>query len=439
MKVLVVDTELAGLDFALRCIDADHEVLLFQQTAHPIGRGFPGLKRTDDLQSAMKWVGRDGLVVPTGNSKFVRDLDRYREFGFNVFGPTVQSAALEIDRAKGMAAMKACGIDLPHFETFDSLGAAEKFARKSDRAYVFKPLGSEDDKSLTFVSNDPADLVGWIERQIARGAKTRKCMLQEKIDLIADFGVSSWFGPEGFLPDKAQECFEHKKLCNGEKGPNTGEMGTLTQYVERSKLFDEMLAPMAPILATLGHRGDFAIGVGVDTAGKAWPLEFTARLGWPAFYIQCASHKGDPAQWMMDLMNGGDTLKVDYRPAIGVVLAQPPWPRFDGAAERVEGVPIMGMDEVWDQVHPAMMMIGKGPNMDGDKVVDGPQHQTAGEMVAIVTGLGRTVEKARKAVYGAVDRIKFSDQLYRTDIGEKVEKCLPALHKAGYCEGLEYE
>ena len=178
--------------------------------------------------------------------------------------------------------------------------------------------------------------------------------------------------------------------------------------------------------------------MGIDSKGKAWPFEFTARLGWPAFYIQTAAHKGDPAQWMLDLCKGEDTLKVDYRPSIGVVLAQPPWPQFNGKPECTEGNPITGMEEVWEQVHPAMMMIGKGANMDGGKVVDGPQYQTAGELVAVVTGLGSTVSKAAKSCYSAISEVCFSDMIYRTDIGEKIEGPLPALRKAGYCMGLDY-
>lgn len=436
--MLIVDTELAGLDFAIRCVDAGHQVQLFQQTGHPIGAGFPGVKRISDLDAGMAWAGKDGLVVPTGNSKFVAYLDRYRELGFGIFGPTVQSAALEIDRAKGMEAMRACGIDLPHYETFDSLAAAEKFARKADQAYVFKPLGSEDDKSTTYVSDSPADMVGWLQRQQARGKKVSQCMLQEKIDMVAELGVSGWFGPEGFLPEKWQICFEHKKVHNGEVGPNCGEMGTVCRYGETDKLAEQILVPMAPILSALGHRGDFAVGCGMDSAGKAYPFEFTARLGWPAFYIQTASHKGDPAQWMRDLLDGKDSLRVDYRPAIGVVLAQPPWPQFDGKPECVEGVPITGMDEVWEQAHPCMMMIGKGPNMDDGKVKDGPQYQTAGELVAVMTGLGSTVTKARKSVYDAVEKIRYSDVVYRTDIGEKLEDALPPLHKGGYAMEMEF-
>lgn len=439
MKVAIIDTELAGLDFAQRCVADDHQVMIFQQTSRPIGEGFKGVKRSSDLAETMKWVGKDGLVVPTGNSKFVRDLDRYREFGFRIFGPTVQSAALEIDRKAGMEAMKSIGIDLPHYEIFDSLQAAEAFARKADKEFVFKPLGSEEDKSLTFCSKSPADMVGWLQRQQARGMKVSQCMLQEKIDMMAEVGVSGWVGPDGFLPGRFQTCVEHKALCNGEIGPATGEMATLTQYAEKDKMAEEMLLPLAPVLQALGHRGDFAVGCGIDKAGKAWFFEFTARCGWPAFYIQTASHKGDVCQWMSDLMDGNDSLRVDYRPAMGVVLAQPPWPQFNGKDEMVCGNPIAGMDDVWSQVHPCMMSIGRGPFMDGDKVKDGPIHQTAGELVAVITGLGSTVTKARKAVYGAIDEIDFADMIYRTDCGEKIEKCLPDLHRAGYLSTMEYE
>jgi phosphoribosylamine--glycine ligase len=429
-----------GLDLAARCVADGHEVRWFRPSPRTIGEGFAGVKIVDDWRASMAWAGKDGLIVTTGNAKWTTELDRYRDLGFGIFGPTAQSAALEIDRAKGMAAMKSVGIDLPHYETFDTLEAAQVFARKADQAYVFKPMGSEDDKALTFVSKSPAEMVGWLQRQIDRGMRLKApCMLQEKIDMVAEIGVSGWFGPEGFLPEKYQLCFEYKKLMNDDKGPSTGEMGSCTAYVAKDKLADEFLLPFAPILQALGHRGDFAIGCGMDAAGKVWPFEFTSRLGWPAFFIQVASHKGDVAQWMRDLLDGKDTLKVDYRPAIGVCLCQPPFPQWNGKPECVEGNPIAGMDEVWDQVHPAMMRIGKGPFMDGGKVKDGPVYQTAGELVAVVTGLGSTVSKARKSVYGAIDEISFSDMMLRTDIGSNLEEQLPLLHKAGLALEMDYE
>lgn len=757
LAVLIIDAEMLGLDFALRCKDAGHEVRWALSSKRPtkIGQGFH-ITIVDDWRQHMKWA-KDGLVITTGNAKFIRELDRWRDLGWKIFAPTERSAKLEIDRGFGMEEMQKVGIEVPPYEQFKSLKDAENFARKSDKAWCFKTLGSEEDKALSYVSSDPADMVGWLQRQQKLGMTLKgPCMLQEKIDMLAEVGVSGWFGPEGFLPKKWQICFEHKKLMNGEKGPNcysedtevltesgwrrfdqisksdliasydpetgeifyerptalhwtkgpdsmvhfknryvdilvtaghqmyaarrktsawkfyaasetpsefevlqtaktsasdkeyftlpgyldgrgythpalkipvdawaaflgiylsegscvpsgavkvaqipgekrdamravmlampfrfcepknvfkissvqlasylkkfgtsrvkyvpdfiktasarqidiflhwfcmgdgdwhegrrryhsaswrlisdiqelmlkigltgaitedhraentvfsieestrkkvavkrktvvpysgmvgcvtlptthllfvrrngrvaicgnTGEQGTICQYVETDKMADEMLKPMENYLLKSGHRGDFAVGCGIDKAGKAWPFEFTARLGWPAFYIQIASHKGDPAQWMRDLLDGKDALRVSRDVGIGVVMAQPRYPYNDSDPKEVEGVPISGCDEIWSDLHPAEMMTGRGPKMDGGKVVEGPICQTAGEYVCIVTALGDTVEKARNRVYRSIDKVSFPNAIYRTDIGEKVQKALPKLHEFGYAEEM---
>ena len=383
----------------------------------------------------MEWA-REGLIVLTGNFVFTRELDRWREFGYPIFAPTYQSARIEIDRMHGMKTAQAAGLAVPEYHVFNSLEETEAFARKSDRGWVFKPGGDEENKALTYVSSDPADMVGWLRRQIAAGKKMKQCLLQEKVEVLSELGVSGWMGPEGFLPDKWQVCVEHKKLMNGEIGPATGEQGTVCQYVESDKLADEMLVPLEPILRTLGHRGDFSVGAIVDTKGKAWFLEVTARCGYPAWFIQIASHKGDPAKWMKDLLQGKDSLRVSYDAAIGVVMAQPRYPYNASTPEMVEGNPIAGVEEGDDAVHLCSVMKGKGPKMEGGKITEGPILQTTGEYVLVCTGLGKTIESARKRVYGVVDDIKFPDRMYRTDIGEKVQKCLPTLQKHGYLADL---
>ena len=437
MRILCVDQEIQGLDFCLRAIADGHDVRLWRPTKNPVGKGFAGLKIVDDWRASMVWA-REGLVLMTGNAKYCMELDRFRPMGWNIFGPTEQSAALETDREAGMKAMEAVGLELPHYECFGSLAEARAFAKSADQAYVFKPLGSEDNKALTYVASDPADMVGWIDRQIARGMKVSKCMLQEKIDMAAELGVSGWVGPEGFLPNKWQICFEGKKLMPGDYGPNTGEMHTTTQYVTEDRMAEEMLLPLEPILRTLGHRGDFSIGCGVDSKGRAWPFEFTARCGWPAFYIQTASHKGDVAEWMLDLCKGEDSLRVDKRVAIGALLCQPPFPQWNGKPEDVNGNPISGLDDVWDDFHPSMIQMAKGPMMEGGEVSEGLCHQTAGEQIGVVTGLGKTVSEAREAVTKTVKAISFSDMMVRNDYGLKQEKELPILNKFGYATSMEF-
>jgi phosphoribosylamine--glycine ligase len=207
---------------------------------------------------------------------------------------------------------------------------------------------------------------------------------------------------------------------------------TVMQYAETDKLAEEMLMPLEPVLRTLGHRGDFAVNAMIDTTGKAWFLEFTARCGYPAWWIQTASHRGDPVKWMIDLLAGRDSLKVSYDVAIGVVMAQPQYPYDTSSPAMVEGIPIQGADDVMPDIHLVEAMMGTGPVMDGGKVVDQPVYETAGEYVLVATGLGKTVERARKRVYQTVDAIKYPNRMYRTDIGIKVIDKLDKLHRFGY-------
>lgn len=435
MNVLILDSDGVGLDFALRAAAAGHAVKLFRYTKKPsrTGEGFKQITLVDDYKPHMKWA-RDGLIFCTTNNRYLWEMDRYRaDFGYKVFGPTVASARLEINRKAGMDAFKAIGVDMPPYHTFKSLEDAEAFARKSSDAWVVKPMGDEEDKSLTYVSRDPADLVGWLRRQIRCGKALKgELMLQAKVDRLEEIGVSGWMGPDGFLPDKFQTCVEHKPLMDGDIGPATGEQGTVMQYSFKDKLAEQMLKPMEPVLRALGHTGDFAVGAMLDKQGKVWPLEFTARCGYPAWWIQTASHRGDPVKWMRDLLDGKDSLRVNYDVAIGVVMAQPFYPYNLSSPGQVEGVPVQGFAEAMPHVHPVEMMMGHGPVMEGGKLVERPTYETAGEYVLVATGMGKTVERARKAVYGVVDQIRFPNRMFRTDIGEKVIKALPALHKHGY-------
>jgi phosphoribosylamine---glycine ligase len=425
----------------MRAAAAGHEVKLFRYSKKPTryATGFsPLFTLVDDWKQHMGWVGRDGLVFLTANNRYVYDLDRYREMGFkNIFAPTVASAKLEIERSAGMQAMQAIGHEVPPYQTFSSLPDALEFARKSDRAWVHKPMGDEEDKSLTYVSEDPADMVGWLGRQIKKGKKVKgKVMLQEKVDALCELGVSGWMGPEGFLPEKFQACVEHKKLHDGEIGPATGEQGTLCQYYEQDKLAKEMLIPLEPMLRALGHRGDFSVGAMIGTDGKPHFLEFTARCGYPAWWIQAASHRGDPVQWMKDLLDGKDSLKVSFDPAIGVVMSQPHYPYETATPEQVEGVPIQGVEAVLSDVHLVEVMRGHGPGMKGGKVVDQPIYETAGEYVCVATSVGKSIEKARKKVYAVIDKVKYPDKIFRTDIGSKVIPKLAALKRFGYVTDL---
>lgn len=208
-------------------------------------------------------------------------------------------------------------------------------------------------------------------------------------------------------------------------------------YANRSKLSKEVLDPLEGYLQSLGHIGDVDVNCIVDDEGKAWPLEFTCRLGWPAFYIMTSQHE-EPCQWMLDALNGKDTLTVHEGVYIGVVLTHGRFPFNGGSKSDVTGIPIEGItDGIWPQIHLADAMAGKGVEMKGDKPVEKDMIVTAGEYVMCVTGSGETVRKARKDVYAVAERISFPDYNCRDDVGEDFVKDLPELQAHGYATDVE--
>jgi len=208
-------------------------------------------------------------------------------------------------------------------------------------------------------------------------------------------------------------------------GPATGEMGTVCRYVESSKLANETIRPMEDILRNLGHVGDVDLNTIIDDSGTAHCLEFTCRFGWPSTQILMASHKGDPVKWMKDALNGKDSLQVDDRTAIGVLMAAPPFPYPDEESEAA-GMLVSGIEEQWQNVSPWQIQL------------KGKQYFTTGPYVCVATALASDVHDAIPQVYETVNRIKFPNRIVRTDIGKRLEKQLPKLKSLGYEEMPEW-
>ena len=441
MKILFVDKSGdGGLDLAMRAIKAGHTVRYYLQNydpvKRPIGKGL--VPRVSEWQSSMRWAD---LVLLMGNDRWMLEMDRWRALGCRIIGGNAESAAWEIDRDKGMAVFKKAGIALPPYRSFTDYDAAIAYVKKQDRAFVSKPSGSCDDKSLSYVAKSPGDLVYMLERW-KKGGKRKglEFILQEKIDGV-EAAVGAWFGPGGFA-DGWEENFEFKKMMHSDKGPNTGEMGTVMRYVAQSKLAKMMLEPVEDQLDALGYIGNVDVNCIIDEEGTPWPLEFTMRFGYPAINIETSLFSMDPMEFLAGLAAGKPPAKAHKLNdvAVGVVMAIPPFPFEVPAYKEVVGVPLYGMTEsLAEHVHPCEMMQGAAPHSDDGRIENKPCLVTAGDYVLVATGTGPSVQDAARRAYQTLNRLDMpASPFYRTDIGRRLSKQLPELQRHGFNRGMRY-
>ncbi len=438
MKILIVDNYgESALDWALRCLDAGHQVrwhIAPDPRREMVGKGL--VERVADWRDHMRWAD---LVFLPDNTKYLAEMDAWRKRGVRIMGPSVAAAAWELDRGQGMHVLARAGIETPTSHEFSDYDKAVAFVKKEGRRFVSKPSGVEGDKSLTYCSKDAADLIFMLERWKRLGKAKSKFILQEFVPGV-EFAVGAWFGPGGFAQGW-EENWEHKPLMNGDIGPNTGEQGTVQRFVKKSKLADLLLKPLEEQLEAIEYVGCIDVSAIIDEKGNPWPLEFTMRPGWPAFNIQQALTKGDPAEWMIDVLGGRDPHCFDLdKVAIGVVMSLPDYPFDRRPIDEVVGIPLYGMTrENMGSVHPCMMMATEAPQMAGGNVVWAPCLAAAGTYVLVATGTGNTVGAAKRAAYSVVKDLRMpASPMYRSDIGDRLKKQLPELQKHGYATNLEF-
>jgi phosphoribosylamine--glycine ligase len=430
MKILVIDYDKCGLPFTLKCDEAGHDTKIWMPPS-PIGEGM-----VEKVKDWKKEIGKADLVFVTDNSKGIKELEPYHK-DHPIFGPNLKGSELELDRECGQNLFDLCGIDVLPYEVFTSYDKAIEYVKREGKPFVSKPWGGNPDKDLSYVPKTAEDLVSRLQKWKTLGTKP-DFMLQEMVT-GQEMAVGGWFGPGGFIP-WYNENWEEKRLMVGGLGPNTGEMGTVMRYVKSSKLADDVLLPVADYLHDIGYVGYIDVNCIVDDKGTPWPLEFTCRPGWPHFNLCMALHKGDPAKWMLDLLNGKSSLNVSTDICVGVVMALGDYPWDNMEPEQVEGWPIRGLSTItMDHVALSSAMMSRAPVKVGGKVVDKEVVCTAGSYVLIATGLGETVCAAREKVYETCDEINWPPhRIYRTDIGCRLEEDIPLLQKQGYAKGLDY-
>jgi phosphoribosylamine--glycine ligase len=202
------------------------------------------------------------------------------------------------------------------------------------------------------------------------------------------------------------------------------------------------MKPMEETLHKIGYVGMLDMNCIIDEkTGTPWPMEWTARPGYPMWNIMMSLHEGDPAQWMLDCVKGENTLDIQEKTCVGVVIANADFPFNKREDEDYLDFPVVLSDEIdYRAVHPCEVKLSKSVRMvDGVLTEDVLDWGTAGSYIVVCTGVGDSISEARDKVYKVVKGVKVgNDPQYRTDIGEKCEKALPKLKKFGFCERWKY-
>src|SRR6266850_2241811 len=207
---------------------------------------------------------------------------------------------------------------------------------------------------------------------------------------------------------------DHKRLRDGDRGPNTGGMGAYSPAPVvtpelHARVVREIIQPVLAGIAQEGHRytGFLYAGLMIDASGNPRVLEFNCRLGDPETQPILLRLKSDLFELIEHAMDGKlDRVKAEWdrRAALGVVLAAAGYPDAPKKGDVVTGLPAAGED---------FRVFHSGTALKDGAIV------TGGGRVLCVTALGDSIKVAQRRAYEVVEGIRFDGMQYRRDIGHR--------------------
>ena len=422
-KFLFVSLDGLIADIAWQVVKEGHEVQLFteSQSEKEIGNGF--VPKTDDWEREVEWA--DVIVFDDVLGQGAK-AQKLREAGRPVVGGTPYTDRLEDDRAFGQQELKAAGVSIIPQENFTSFDDAIAFVQANPNRYVVKPSGEAQNlKQLLFVGEDEhgADVIQVLEDyKRAWAARIKEFQLQRRI-VGVEVAIGAFFsGKEFVLPINVN--FEHKKLFPGDIGPSTGEMGTAMFWSEPNRLFAATLKKMEGRLKDERYVGYIDVNCIVNSNG-IYPLEFTARFGYPTISIQQEGMITPIGEFLHRLAEGTITrFKARSGFQVGVRIVVPPFPFRDPETFETSSkdAVIIFKKPMREGVH-----IEDVKTIDNEWLVTG----TSG-VVLIVCGLGSTMKQAQRQVYNRIENIMIPNMFYRKDIGDRWFEDFDRLHTWGY-------
>ncbi len=439
MNILFVSEDLSGGDLAYRLKKEGNKVRLFIHDKKQRKNLKGMVDQVEKWGDHINWVGKKKGLIIFDSTGFGEHQDRLRKEGYSVVGGSAMGDKIEDDRHFGKEIMEQCGIiTIPSFP-FRCLDEAINFVKKNREEWVIKQNGHVS-KIYNYVGqmSDARDVIDVLEtykknnKRDSHYIELQKRIRGVEIGVARYFNGNDWVGP-------IEMNVEHKSLCSGGLGPKTYEMGTLMWYddaIDKNILFQLTIAKMKSYLQSINFRGDIDINCIVNESG-VYPLEVTARFGFPSTQLQSALHISPWGEFLKAVADG-KSYNLRYRKGFGiiVVIATPPFP-YVAISKRynVEGTRIFFTSPLTKQEEKNVHFEEVSRDSKGAYYIS-----SSSGFVLNVSGVGKSIREAQNKAYRLAEKIIIPKKFYRNDIGTKfLEREGNLLKKWRYLQNIDIQ
>jgi phosphoribosylamine--glycine ligase len=347
-------------------------------------------------------------------------VDLFRERGLRIFGPTRAAAQLESSKAFAKDFMRRHGIPTAAYATFDDAAAAHAFVQQQGAPIVVKADGLAAGKGVVVAGTlaQAHEAIDWMlldnRLGVVHNAGGARVVIEEFLEGEEASFIVLCDG-KNVLPLATSQ--DHKRLLDGDSGPNTGGMGAyspapvVTPNVH-ARVMHEIVLPTVAGMARDGmtFTGFLYAGLMIDTQGQPRTVEFNCRLGDPEAQPILMRLKSDLLEVLLhatDATLDPVELQWDRRVALGVVVAAAGYPMTPRQGDAITGLPAPAED---------LQVFHAGTRQRDGSLV------TSGGRVLCVTALGEKVKSAQQRAYQALNGIHIDGAVFRTDIGYRAIK-----------------
>ena len=347
-------------------------------------------------------------------------VDEFRAHGLRIFGPTRAAAQLESSKAFSKDFMKRHGIPTAAYDTFTDAAAAHAYVERLGAPIVIKADGLAAGKGVVVATSlqEAHDAVDFMlvdnKYGVAHNEGGARVVIEEFLEGEEASFIVLCDGKNVVALATSQD---HKRLKDGDQGPNTGGMGAyspapvVTADVH-ARAMREVILPTVRGMEKDGipYTGFLYAGLMIDAQGHPKTLEFNCRLGDPETQPILMRLKSDLVEVLGAAVDGRldqVDLQWDRRTALGVVMAAHGYPDSPRKGDAITGLP---------QDEDDAMVFHAGTQLEGGVL------RTSGGRVLCVTALADNVKQAQQRVYDMARGIYFDGAQYRRDIGYRAVK-----------------